>query len=135
MAEKVIENEDETPETIYGVSYRTMIENFLRPTAEHHPNLWSQQNEATAHAARQTMDLLREIVRGRDVGKDNYFNQRKTCEKCIIFNINDIISLSFFPKIRIISKKKFANINIFRVFVFEKSLQRKAICLRHNFQL
>ncbi|XP_065674000.1 uncharacterized protein LOC136090951 [Hydra vulgaris] len=45
MATRVIspyffENEDGTPESISGASYRTMIENFLRPMAEQNPNLW-----------------------------------------------------------------------------------------------
>ncbi|GFY73853.1 hypothetical protein TNIN_348381 [Trichonephila inaurata madagascariensis] len=55
------ENGNGTPETISGASYRSMIENFLRPMAQQIPNLWFQQDGVTAHTARQTMDLLREI--------------------------------------------------------------------------
>lgn len=78
MATRVIgpyffENEDETPESISGASYRTLIENFLRPMAEQYPNLWFQQDGATAHTARQTMDLLREIFGERLISKNSDF--------------------------------------------------------------
>ncbi|GFS61659.1 uncharacterized protein TNIN_273331 [Trichonephila inaurata madagascariensis] len=57
MANRVIgsyffENEDGTPETISGTSYKTMIESILRPIAEQNPNLWFQQDGVTAHTPR-----------------------------------------------------------------------------------
>ncbi|GFQ64591.1 uncharacterized protein TNCT_273111 [Trichonephila clavata] len=64
------EIEDGTPETFSGVSYRTMIENFLRPMAEQNPDLWFQQDGAAAHTARQTMDLLLEIFGERPISKN-----------------------------------------------------------------
>lgn len=78
MATKIIgpyffENEDETPEMVSGASYRTMIDNFLRPMVEQHPNLWFQQDGATAHTARQTMDMLREIFGERIISKNSDF--------------------------------------------------------------
>ncbi|GFS44975.1 hypothetical protein TNIN_334931 [Trichonephila inaurata madagascariensis] len=55
-------NEDGMPKTISGASYRTMIENFWRLMVEQNLNLWFQQDGSIAHTARQTMDLLREIL-------------------------------------------------------------------------
>ncbi|GFY36990.1 uncharacterized protein TNIN_379931 [Trichonephila inaurata madagascariensis] len=78
MANSVIgpylsENEDGTPETISGAFYRTMSENFLQPMEEQNPNLWFQQDEATAHTAGQTMDLLHEIFGERLISKYSDF--------------------------------------------------------------
>ena len=47
--------------TINGVQYRTMLENLLRPAMENYPQVWFQQDGATAHTARQTMALLRDL--------------------------------------------------------------------------
>ncbi|GFR27383.1 hypothetical protein TNCT_180411 [Trichonephila clavata] len=66
-------NEDGTPETISGASYRTKIENFLQPMVEHNPNLWFQQDRATTHNNRQTMDLLREIFGEHLISKNSDF--------------------------------------------------------------
>lgn len=40
-------------------------QNFLRPEVENNPELWFQQDGATAHTARPTMALLREIFGDR----------------------------------------------------------------------
>ena len=63
MAERVIgpyffENEKGQPERINGVLYRTMVENFLCPAVEDNQEVWFQQDEATVHTVRATMDLL-----------------------------------------------------------------------------
>jgi hypothetical protein len=47
------------PLTVTGVRYRNMIQNILRPVVKNRPETWFQQDGATAHAARATMDLLR----------------------------------------------------------------------------
>jgi hypothetical protein len=38
-----------------------MLEYFLHPAVEDNQEVWFQQDGATAHTARATMDLLREI--------------------------------------------------------------------------
>ncbi|GFS36807.1 hypothetical protein TNIN_2661 [Trichonephila inaurata madagascariensis] len=43
-----------------GISRTTLRRILLWPMAEQNPNLWCQQEGATAHIARQIMDLLRE---------------------------------------------------------------------------
>lgn len=41
--------------------YRHMIVAFLQPTLNDNEMMWFQQDDVTAHTARVTMDLLREI--------------------------------------------------------------------------
>ena len=43
-----------------GVCYQTMIEDFLHPRIQNRPKLWFQQDEATAHMARETVQLLKQ---------------------------------------------------------------------------
>ncbi|GFR18043.1 hypothetical protein TNCT_11, partial [Trichonephila clavata] len=55
MANRVIgpyffENEDGTPKTNSGASYRTTIETFLRPMVKQNL-VWFQQDGTTAHTA------------------------------------------------------------------------------------
>ncbi|GFY57468.1 hypothetical protein TNIN_213051 [Trichonephila inaurata madagascariensis] len=50
-----------------------MIESFLRPIVEKNPSLWFQQDGESAHTARQTMDLLREIFGERLILKNPDF--------------------------------------------------------------
>ncbi|GFU59597.1 uncharacterized protein TNCV_3185681 [Trichonephila clavipes] len=67
------ENEDGTPETISGASYRIMVENSLQPMVEQYPNLWFQQDGSTAHTARQTMNLMSEIFGENLISKNSEF--------------------------------------------------------------
>lgn len=78
MADRVIgpyflEDNDERPQTITGAVYRTMLENFLRPAVENNSNLWFQQDGATAHTARATMTILRELFGDRLISKNADF--------------------------------------------------------------
>ncbi|GFQ79310.1 uncharacterized protein TNCT_573331 [Trichonephila clavata] len=77
MANRVIgpyffENEDGTPKTNSGASYRTTIETFLRPMVKQN-FVWFQQDGTTAHTARQTMNVLREIFGKRRILKNSDF--------------------------------------------------------------
>ena len=42
------ENDDEHAENVTGASYRTRLENYLRPLVENNHDIWFQQNGATA---------------------------------------------------------------------------------------
>lgn len=68
------ENEVGAAITINAVQYRTMLENFLRPAVENNPQLWFQQDGATAHTARQTMALLQDIFGERIISRRSDFN-------------------------------------------------------------
>lgn len=75
MADKIIgpyffEDVDGQPETVNGALYRTMIENFLRPHVENNQNIWFQQDGATAHTARATMELLHNIFGERIISRN-----------------------------------------------------------------
>lgn len=61
----IFKDENGAGTTVNGVTYRTMIENFLLPQLERDEDflngrLFFQQDGATAHTARETVDLLRE---------------------------------------------------------------------------
>ncbi|CAK9799249.1 Transposable element Tc3 transposase [Anthophora plagiata] len=60
--------------TINAAQYQAMLENFLRPAVENHPQLWFQQDGATAHTARETMALLRDIFGERIISRNSDFN-------------------------------------------------------------
>jgi hypothetical protein len=47
--------------TVTGVRYRDMTENFLHPVVESRLEMWFQLDGATAHTARATMDILRQL--------------------------------------------------------------------------
>ncbi|KZC15025.1 hypothetical protein WN55_08618 [Dufourea novaeangliae] len=64
------ENEAGNAITINAAQYRAMLENFLRPAVENHPQLWFQQGGATAHTARETMALLRDIFGERIISRN-----------------------------------------------------------------
>ncbi|XP_023311192.1 uncharacterized protein LOC111692289 [Anoplophora glabripennis] len=68
------ENEHGVAVSITGVRYRTMLENFLRPAVENHPQVWFQQDGATAHTARDTMALLRDTFGERIISRTSDFN-------------------------------------------------------------
>jgi hypothetical protein len=65
------ENEDGSAVTVNGERYRFMIENFLRPALENRPGMWFQQDGATAHTARDTMALLRQIFGERIISRNS----------------------------------------------------------------
>lgn len=46
--------------TVNNAEYRTILDNFLRPAAENHQQLWFQHDGA--HTARDTMALLRDSL-------------------------------------------------------------------------
>lgn len=52
--------------TVTADRYVDMLRNFLEPKLREldHPNVWFQQDGATAHTARRTMDVLREMFPG-----------------------------------------------------------------------
>lgn len=68
------EGEDGETVTVNGERYRAMIENLIRPEVEDKPETWWQQDGATAHTARQTMQLLREIFGERIISRYSDFN-------------------------------------------------------------
>ena len=68
------ENEDGVAVSINSAQYRTMLENFLRPAVENHPTLWFQQDGATAHTARDSMALLKDIFGERIISRKSDFN-------------------------------------------------------------
>uniref|UniRef100_A0A8D8SNF8 DUF4817 domain-containing protein n=2 Tax=Cacopsylla melanoneura TaxID=428564 RepID=A0A8D8SNF8_9HEMI len=59
------ENEDGNSITVDGTRYRAMINNFLRPAVENHPQIWFQQDGATPHTA-GTISENRIISRNSD---------------------------------------------------------------------
>nr|CAI5865735.1 unnamed protein product [Callosobruchus analis] len=68
------ENEVGAAVTITSVQYRNMLDNFLRPAVANHPEIWFQQDGATAHTARDTMVLLQEIFGDRIISRRSNFN-------------------------------------------------------------
>lgn len=50
-----------------------MIENFLGPQVENNPKVWFQQDGATTHTARATMELLRNLFGERIISKNSDF--------------------------------------------------------------
>lgn len=68
------ENAHGASATVNGAEYRTMLDNFLRPAVENHPQLWFQQDGATAHTARDTMALLRDLFGERIISRRSDFN-------------------------------------------------------------
>ena len=55
------ENDDGTTVTVKSLRYGRMITGFYMPAIEEYDleNMWFQQDDATCHTARITMDLLR----------------------------------------------------------------------------
>ena len=58
--------------TINGDRYRTMLQDFLFPLlpADNNNGIWFQQDGATAHTARETINLLREQFPNRVISKN-----------------------------------------------------------------
>ncbi|XP_055387375.1 uncharacterized protein LOC129615958 [Condylostylus longicornis] len=59
---------------VNGTMYRTMLENVLRPSGQNHPQLWFQQDGATAHTARETMAILWDIFGDRIISRRSVFS-------------------------------------------------------------
>lgn len=65
------ENEDGDSVTVNGVRYRDMLTNFLWPLLDDLDleQLWFQQDGATCHTSRETIDLLRTKFRNRIISR------------------------------------------------------------------
>ena len=68
------EDGDENPVTVSGEHYRAMIRNFLQSNITNGPNLKFQQDGATAHTARETLQLLRECFEDKMISHDGNVN-------------------------------------------------------------
>lgn len=68
------EDNDGNGVTVNGERYRDMVQNFLRPALSDNREMWFQQDGATAHTARATMQLLRQIFGERLISKNSAFN-------------------------------------------------------------
>lgn len=68
------ENEDGTAASVNGERYRIMLNTFLRPAVERNREMWFQQDGATAHTARATMELLREMFGDRIISRNSAFS-------------------------------------------------------------
>lgn len=57
--------------TVTGERYREMLQNFLAPQIQQFnlQNMWFQQDGATCHTARETMNLLRTLFPGRLISR------------------------------------------------------------------
>lgn len=66
------ENENGEAETVNGERYRQMLNNFLWPRLEDMDlnNLYFQQDGATCHTARETLNLLQEKFPGRVISRN-----------------------------------------------------------------
>lgn len=78
MANRIIgpyffEDENENPLTVTGESYRNMINNYLRPKVADNPEVWFQQDGATAHTSGATISLLHEIFGNRLISRNSEF--------------------------------------------------------------
>ena len=63
------EDDDGNAVTVTGERYRTMIETFLRPAIQSRPHTWFQQDGATVHTARETVQLLRQCFGERMISR------------------------------------------------------------------
>lgn len=70
------EDDDGEAISVNGNRYRAMVNTFLREEIENNglEDYWFQQDGATAHTARQTIDLLNEMFPGRLVSKNGDFD-------------------------------------------------------------
>jgi len=68
------EDEDGNAVTVTGIRYRTMIEDFLLPRIQNRPEVWFQQDGATAHTARETMQLLRQCFGNKIIARNGNVN-------------------------------------------------------------
>ena len=76
--------------TVNGLRYRNMITEFLWPQLDgmEMEDMWSQQDGATCHTARETTELLQEKFPGRVISRDDDQNWLpRSCDltKCDFF--------------------------------------------------
>nr|CAI5829300.1 unnamed protein product [Callosobruchus analis] len=65
------EGEYSNAETVTRERYRDMLQHFLQLALENMPEMWFQQDGATARTARATMELLREIFGHRIISRNS----------------------------------------------------------------
>ena len=64
------EDEEGNQVTVTGARYRTMIQDFLEPWVQGQPEqMCFQQDGATAHSARETMQMLQNIFQDRIISR------------------------------------------------------------------
>lgn len=70
------ENGAGATETVNGDRYRAMITDFMMPIVRENDleDFWFQQDGATCHTSRATMDLLRPLFPGRIISKNGDFD-------------------------------------------------------------
>ena len=68
------EDEEGVTVTVTAHRYQQMIENCLRPAIQDNPEMWFQQDGATAHTARQSVALLRGLFGERLISRFSGFN-------------------------------------------------------------
>ncbi|GFX49568.1 DUF4817 domain-containing protein [Trichonephila clavipes] len=71
MVESFFKNDEGLNVTVYGDRYRAMITNFFIPELNNHDvqELWFQQDGATCHTARATIDLLKDTFGDRLISR------------------------------------------------------------------
>ncbi|GFT85127.1 hypothetical protein TNCV_4067261 [Trichonephila clavipes] len=67
----ILQNDEGHNVTVNGDRYRAMITNFFIPELNNHDvqELWFQQNGATCHTARATIDLLKDTFGDRLISR------------------------------------------------------------------
>ncbi|GFV04188.1 uncharacterized protein TNCV_918091 [Trichonephila clavipes] len=67
----LLQNDEGHNVTVNGDRYRAMITNFFIPELNNHDvqELWSQQDGATCHTARATIDLLKDTFGDRQISR------------------------------------------------------------------
>ena len=64
------EDEEGNQVTVTGARYRTMIQDFLEPWVQAKPEqMWFQQDGATAHTARESIQMLQNIFQDRIISR------------------------------------------------------------------
>ncbi|GFX19712.1 putative transposase [Trichonephila clavipes] len=71
LVESFFKNDEGHNVTVNGDRYRAMITNFFIPELNNHDvqELWFQQDGATCHTARATIDLLKDTFGGRLISR------------------------------------------------------------------
>ncbi|GFU68359.1 hypothetical protein TNCV_1719881 [Trichonephila clavipes] len=71
LVESLLQNEEGHNVTVNGDRYRAMITNFFTPELNNHDvqELWFQQDGATCHTARATIDLLKDTFGDRLISR------------------------------------------------------------------
>lgn len=57
-----------------GAQYREMVKQFVSPALQETLELWWQQDGATGHSTRETLQLLRDMLGERLIGRSTKFN-------------------------------------------------------------